>query len=58
MFEIKPETALFIDDSPANVDAASALGFRVIRFTDATALRLELVDIGLLPDACAAQSPG
>lgn len=58
MFEIKPETALFIDDSPANVDAASALGFRVIRFTDATALRLELVDIGLLPDGCAAQSPG
>jgi 2-haloacid dehalogenase len=57
-FEIEPETALFIDDSPANVDAASALGFRVIQFTDATALRLQLVSIGLLPDAPGAHSPG
>ena len=46
-FDIEPEAALFIDDSPANVHAASALGFRVIQFTDASALRLELVRLGL-----------
>jgi 2-haloacid dehalogenase len=49
-FDIDPESALFIDDSPANVDAATAVGFHAIRFTDATALRLELVRLGLLSD--------
>jgi 2-haloacid dehalogenase len=49
-FGIAPAAALFIDDSPANVDAARALGFSAIRFTDATALRRELVRLGLLPD--------
>ena len=49
-FGIEPAAALFIDDSPANVDAATTLGFRSIHFTDATALRLELVGGGLLPD--------
>ena len=39
-FGIEPEAALFIDDSSANIDAATALGFRAIQFTDATALRL------------------
>jgi 2-haloacid dehalogenase len=48
-FGIEPEATLFIDDSSANVDAAIALGFRAIRFTDATALRIELVRLGLLP---------
>ncbi len=33
-FGIEPAAALFIDDSPANVDAARAMGFRAIRFTD------------------------
>jgi 2-haloacid dehalogenase len=49
-FGIAPAAALFIDDSPANVDAARALGFSAIRFTDATALRSELVRLRLLPD--------
>ena len=49
-FCIEPGAALFIDDSPANVEAASALGFCAIQFTDAIALRLELVRLGLLPD--------
>jgi 2-haloacid dehalogenase len=48
-FGIEPSTAVFIDDSPANVDAATDIGFRAIQFTDATALRLALVRIGLLP---------
>jgi 2-haloacid dehalogenase len=47
-FGIEPETALFVDDAPANVDAARALGFRALEFTDAAALRVELVRLGLL----------
>ena len=57
-FGIEPEAALFIDDSAANVDAAKALGFRAIRFTDATALRRDLVRLGLLPVAQAVSPPG
>jgi 2-haloacid dehalogenase len=49
-FSIEPNTALFIDDTLANVDAAKALGFRVIEFTDARALRVDLVRLGLLQD--------
>jgi len=48
-FGIEPATSLFIDDSSANVATAAALGFRAIHFTDALALRLELVRLGLLP---------
>ena len=48
-FGLEPATALFIDDSSANVATAAALGFRAIQFTDAAALRLELVQLGLLP---------
>jgi 2-haloacid dehalogenase len=48
-FGIEPATAIFIDDSSANVDTAAALGFGAIQFTDAAALRLELVRLGLLP---------
>jgi 2-haloacid dehalogenase len=49
-FGIEPAAALFIDDSSANVGAATSLGFRAIQFTDATALRVELVRLGLLRD--------
>ncbi|HET7744379.1 MAG TPA: HAD family phosphatase [Gaiellaceae bacterium] len=48
-FRVEPADAVFIDDSPANVEAATALGFRSILFTDAAALRLELMRFGLLP---------
>ena len=47
-FGIEPAAALFIDDSSANVNAATAMGFRAIQFTDPTALRAELVRFGLL----------
>jgi 2-haloacid dehalogenase len=50
-FGFEPAAAVFIDDSSANVDVATALGFHAIQFTDAKALRLELVRIGLLPNA-------
>ena len=49
-FGIAPAAALFIDDSSANVDAATALGFHAIQFTDPTTLRVELVRFGLLQD--------
>jgi 2-haloacid dehalogenase len=49
-FGIEPEEAVFVDDSAANIDAASELGFRAIQFTGATALRRALVRLGLLPD--------
>ena len=48
-FGLEPATALVLDDSSANVATAAALGFRAIQFTDAAALRLELVQLGLLP---------
>ena len=50
-FDIEPERTLFIDDSAVNIDAARDLGLRVIQFTNAASLRLELVALGLLPDA-------
>jgi len=57
-FRIEPAASAFIDDSPANAAAASALGFRALRFTDAAALRLELVQLGLLPDVRAERPRG
>jgi len=49
-FGIEPEEAVFVDDSAANIDAATDLGFHAIQFTGATALRLALVRLGLLPE--------
>lgn len=57
-FGIEPAAALFIDDSSANVEAAKALGFHATQFTDATALRRELVRLGLLPDTQVVPPPG
>ena len=48
-FGIEPEEAVFVDDSAANIDAATDLGFCGIQFTGATALRRALVRLGLLP---------
>ncbi len=45
---IPAERAVFIDDAPANVEAASALGLHAIRFSSARSLRAELVSLGLL----------
>ena len=57
-FGIEPAEALFIDDSSANVEAAKALGLSAIQFTDAEALRRELVRLGLLPEIRAAPRTG
>jgi len=42
---------VFIDDSPANVEAAEAAGMDAILFTDTGHLRGDLVARGLLPDS-------
>jgi 2-haloacid dehalogenase len=45
---IDPAHAVYIDDLPSNVEAAAALGMHGILFTDPSALRCELVKLGLL----------
>ena len=45
---LRAEDTVFIDDAPRNVAAAAALGMRAIRFTDADALRAELIALRLL----------
>ena len=44
-----PTTAVFIDDKPANVAGAEALGFTGLHFTGPEALRADLIRLGLLP---------
>ncbi len=43
------EESVFVDDSPRNVDAAAQLGITAFHFRGASALRAELVALGLLP---------
>jgi 2-haloacid dehalogenase len=45
-FGLTAEEIVFIDDSPANVAAARALGIESIRFDDAAQARRELVRLG------------
>ena len=42
------ERMLFIDDNPANIEAARALGWQVHLFTDAGALEADLTERGLI----------
>jgi 2-haloacid dehalogenase len=45
---LDPARTLFIDDSPANVEAARGVGLRATRFSGASDLRQDLVRLGLL----------
>ena len=47
-FEAQPEELLFLDDHPANVDAALARDWQAFLFTDAASARRELVSRRLL----------
>jgi putative hydrolase of the HAD superfamily len=49
-FDLKAEECLFIDDSPANVAAAQALGIGGLVFTDVPSCRQQLLSLGYLPD--------
>ena len=55
---LRPEQAVFVDDSPANVVAAAALGFETILFRDPDALRADLQGFGLLPAVSSRPRPG
>jgi len=46
-FAIDPASTVYIDDREPNVQAAKAFGMHGILFTDAAALRTELIDLGL-----------
>jgi len=48
-FGLVPGETVFVDDSARNVEAAVAEGFDGVLFTDARALRVELVARGVLP---------
>lgn len=44
---LDPAATAFVDDAPANVEAAAGVGLRAVLFTDAGALRRELGRMGL-----------
>jgi len=46
-YELDPAATVFVDDSPANVEAAATAGLQALRFTDADALRGALSRLGL-----------
>jgi 2-haloacid dehalogenase len=46
-YALAAERTVFIDDAPRNVDAAAALGFVALPFTDARRLRADLAALGL-----------
>jgi HAD superfamily hydrolase (TIGR01509 family) len=45
---VEPASCVFVDDQPANCEAAARHGMDAIQFTDATALRASLLARGLL----------
>lgn len=47
-FGLRAEEALFVDDNPANIDAAAGMGIHAVLFTGALAFRAELERVGLL----------
>jgi 2-haloacid dehalogenase len=47
-YEVTPQSALFVDDSAANIAAANNLGFQTHHFSEPTALHVDLTARGLL----------
>ncbi|RYV52915.1 HAD family phosphatase [Pengzhenrongella frigida] len=52
-FDLVPGRTVFIDDSPANVEAAVRVGYQAVLFTSADALRRDLRALGLAVGAAA-----
>ena len=50
-YDLDPAGTVFVDDSPANVDAAAAAGLTALVFTGADRLRADLSRLGLLDGA-------
>ena len=48
-FGLDPAATVYIDDMPRNVEVATELGFRAIRFEGPEQLRERLVELGVLP---------
>jgi 2-haloacid dehalogenase len=46
-YRLEPAATVFIDDSPANVEAARGLGLAAVRYTSAGELRNQLRSLGL-----------
>jgi 2-haloacid dehalogenase len=46
-YNIAPQRAVYIDDSPQNVAAAAEIGFHPLQFVDAPRLRRDLAGFGL-----------
>ena len=44
---VRPDEAVFLDDSPANVDGALAVGMQALLFTDTRSARAALADLGV-----------
>ena len=47
-YGIEPSDAVFIDDSPPNVEAARGIGWRALRFTSPAQCEAELRELGLV----------
>jgi len=47
-FGLEPASTLFIDDNPANVEGAQAVGWQAIRFTTPQTLASDLTRLGVL----------
>jgi haloacid dehalogenase superfamily, subfamily IA, variant 3 with third motif having DD or ED len=54
---IEPADAIFIDDTAHNIDAARTLGMTALVFTNAEALRADLVQLGLLGERLPVTEP-
>jgi 2-haloacid dehalogenase len=50
-YDLDPAATVLVDDSPANVSAASTAGLRAVQFHDAATLRADLSRLGLLDGA-------
>ncbi|MGE5133851.1 MAG: HAD family hydrolase [Gemmatimonadota bacterium] len=56
-YRLAPERTVFTDDSPANIEAASALGIRAVQYTSPRQLRDDFSRLGLLPAAGTVPAP-